>query len=365
MFTILIDTSAYEVHGLSFVGGVFDPLLKLADESKIKIVSCSIINREIESHISLSVSQSVNKVEKACKGFDHITKNNLGIITESIKDAESLKQTITTNRIAAFSNFLTDANVEELDLSNIDLKKVLSDYFDAKAPFSNGKKKNEFPDAFILNSFINENLESLNQACLVSNDPDWRKFANEFPEIQLFDTISDLLDFIHNDYDAAFTNQLKDAIQQKYHEIESSITEIIQDWFEFDFDDQWLEPEAEIDQSSVSVRIIDANILDFDSETSQCELEVKIAYRLEVSDLDGDSWMKDYETKDIIYAGSNTYEVRANKTVTVKLYASYEPHSIAATIDFQDITLPDDLFYIDSEDDDLKIAVISQWDEDY
>jgi hypothetical protein len=46
--------------------------------------------------------------------------------------------------------FFQDSEAEEIELPKSALKQVLDLYFARRPPFGEGKKKSEFPDAFVL-----------------------------------------------------------------------------------------------------------------------------------------------------------------------------------------------------------------------
>jgi hypothetical protein len=356
MFTVLIDTSSYEKYGLSFTTPVFKSLEKLSDEGKILIATCSIVNNEIEAHLKMSIAQSVNMIAERSNKFDHITKNNLGIITRLLSDLPQLKHDILNNRIEDMQSFFSKVTCEELDISKVNINNIFTEYFNVSPPFKEGKEKEQFPDAFMLHAFIEKYKNNLSQACLVSADGGWEKFAAKYPDIRIFKTIADFSDFINTNYNEILVSQVKGAIGHKFDDIQNSIIGIIKDRDIFDFDDHWVDPEASLNEKSIEVKIIDVNILDCSSEQADCEIEVTIAYELEVYATDGDSWIRDYETKDIIYTRSSFYTARVTKTMNIDVEVFFDSQSISSSTEVGKITLPDELFYIDCEDDDIKIT---------
>lgn len=130
------------------------------------------------------------------------------------------------DRIDAFFN---NTGTEELDVSKIDINKILADYFAVRPPFGEGGKRKEFPDAYILHAFVQDYEDHLEQTCNVSTDPDWKKFAEEHPQIKYFESIRKMIDFILSDFDRAFTTMLREAIKEKMEVITEEIIEQIKD----------------------------------------------------------------------------------------------------------------------------------------
>lgn len=84
------------------------------------------------------------------------------------------------------------------------MESILNDYFLGNAPFISGKKKDEFPDAFILNSLLKD-------IRIISSDTDWITFAKskgfdlyhsiaDFILLKKKPLYKDLIHYIHGDF---------------------------------------------------------------------------------------------------------------------------------------------------------------------
>ncbi|MDO6430930.1 PIN domain-containing protein [Flavitalea sp. BT771] len=359
MFTVFIDTSGYEAQGLSFEGPLFDSLKKLVKEKKIQIVTSEIIKQEIEAHLKESIAQSVNILEKASQKFDHRTKGKLGVISDLLADPDGLKENVLLLRTLTMDKFFKSVKASDLPTSTVKVETLIQDYFKQVAPFGDGKKKHEFPDAIMLNAFINENKENLSQTCLIADDPDWKRFSERYPDIIFFNKISELADYINSEYDSRIVEELKKAFEAHTNTFEKAFCRSIVNREGFDFDDAWVEPEEEIDEDSVRVKITEANLLGHYKDSAEWELTLKVSYTLNVTDVDADSWVRDSDTKEHFYTRKGEYSIAVNKTIEFVLDIYFKPQSIQSSIHLRDYILPDELFYIDGSDDDIEITEIN------
>lgn len=361
MFLVLIDTSAYEALRLSFKGDIFEALKKLSSHQKILVVGSDILLKEMEAHLSEAISQSVNKMNKVSNDIGRLVQGDLGMITELLSDTSKLKEDIKAERLNRMNDFFASINYEEVDISKVNNKKIINDYFNVTPPFGEGNKRKEFPDAFILNAFINEYKENLASTCLVSQDDDWEKFANSHPEIRFFKSIPEFIDFIHTEYDTVFMTTLREAIDGKKEMISKYLSDTIVDC-EITIDDLWIDPEIEIYSESVKVHINDFNIISFESESIILEVKIKVDYDISMWASDETASFKDDETKTWVYFGRNQYFASIKKDASVEIEMSFDPHPtiLVDTLEIYDSQLPDELFYIDEEQ---RFELVKHWNE--
>ncbi|SOD15140.1 PIN domain-containing protein [Pedobacter xixiisoli] len=364
MFSVLIDTSAYEELRLSFKGDIFDSLINLSKEQKIIIVSSIIIYEEMKAHLKESIATSINKIDKVSKDINRLSFGDLGAITTLLNDKEKLKNDLLKERLDRIDTFFDNAKIETLDISDVDINQILINYFAIKPPFGEGGKRKEFPDAFILYAFVQEYKDHLDQTCIVSNDPDWKKFAEGYPQTRYFESIRKMIDFILSDFDKTFTTMLREAIEGKSELLVEEIIEQINDG-SFSVDDSWINPDEELDISSVKVDILDFNIISYTGETANIEVETLISYELRLWAADETASYKDDDTKEWVYFGVNQYKAAITKKVVIETeyYFDSHPTTLKESLGIGEVSIPDEVFYADDEE---RFELIKHWaDEDY
>lgn len=193
---VLIDTSAYHNRQCDFSGfnSVMIPtFLTLMETNRIPVLGHPILNNEVRKHIKksqiLERVQALNKSIKHCKGVI----SSFGISPEDLMDQMGVDR-VEKTLLDAYEEF----GRRFVMLPYVDAQEIFEDYFNTNPPFSeNGKKKSEFPDAFVLKGLLRYCEEHPDaQILVVSNDPDWKKTLNANQQIDLVDTLKDALVFL-------------------------------------------------------------------------------------------------------------------------------------------------------------------------
>lgn len=170
---IFLDTETFVANGYS--SG--DKLLKLAEYGKngtVNIFISEITVEEVESNIKedlMIAIQQINRFKKEIHRQGRVLRQvdqfkeylNLPKLDSRI-DFERLTKT--------FENFINLGNVTTINCENIDIKPILTKYFNREKPFGEGKKKYEFPDAIFLSQIEDWCKKNNQRVYLVSADPD-------------------------------------------------------------------------------------------------------------------------------------------------------------------------------------------------
>jgi hypothetical protein len=222
MYRVLIDTSAFEKEGCLFSGVKFNSLKTLSAQGHIRLVLSSIVRNEVEQHIQQSMTLFANKVKVALNSGDHIARVDVGIFNDIRSNIKRLKEQMIIERLEKMTKFFKSIEFDELTYNNVNVNNLVSDYFLQNAPFSNGKK-NEFPDAIILNAFIAQYHDSLDQTCIVSSDEDFSNFCANHPKINFFRSIGEFLDFINSKQNEMLFEQLHHVMSNNIEKLEGII----------------------------------------------------------------------------------------------------------------------------------------------
>jgi predicted nucleic acid-binding protein len=179
MYTKLvhIDTSIFFGKNFNFSGKEFKALKKLACEDKIEIILTSITVNEVKRHIENEIEKSINFIKKT-RSNARILRNLPDMPASKIFEEINL-ETYRDSMLDSFEKFLKDCKVLVLDIQNVDPEVIFWQFFNKKAPFGEGKKKNEFPDAFILAALDSFSRKNDNGIYLVSSDEDYKKASDE------------------------------------------------------------------------------------------------------------------------------------------------------------------------------------------
>lgn len=196
---------------------------------KIKVVLSDIVVRESKRHIAARVKEVCGIVNtarnSALKVYNEHLISSIGM-NEMFRIVES-EDDIIAKEEKVFDDFLCaiDAEIRGTDL--IDINSVLSDYFGAKPPFEeSGKKKSEFPDAFIAQQIRNRFGET-ETVIIVSNDKGFIRACQESENHLFFSSLGKLYNAISKE-DAAYDDTIA-VIKELQLRISAAVNEYIKD----------------------------------------------------------------------------------------------------------------------------------------
>ncbi len=161
---------------------------KQIESGKVQLLTSNIVKGEVECHIKEDVEKGLDKLQSI------LSDRRLAIFREG--KYSSIFQSIdpllmTADALKTFNDYLTNVNAIWLDINDVDLRSVVSDYFATKPPFGEGHKKSEFPDAFNASLLQKYSVEN-EKVYVVSDDGDFSYVEN----IYCYKTLNELLDAI-------------------------------------------------------------------------------------------------------------------------------------------------------------------------
>ena len=75
---------------------------------------------------------------------------------------------------------------------------IFDQYLKGQKPFGPGKKKSEFPDAFVVKSVENRTKTEKKSTILISGDSDMKEYESESDFFEIYSDISSVLDRINS-----------------------------------------------------------------------------------------------------------------------------------------------------------------------
>lgn len=184
---VFIDTSIYKAENYFAPNNRILALKKLAEKKVISLVFTEITNREVLKHYKGDVTSALNNI-----------KNNHEVLacfddTRPLLFKETKKKYLRKCE-HTLSAFWSQGYTIGYELCK-DVKSVFNKYFDLERPFSEGKKKDEFPDAFVLQMLEQYSNRFCHKKIIVlSNDKDMRDYKSNC--------------LVHVDYKAYITTKL-------------------------------------------------------------------------------------------------------------------------------------------------------------
>lgn len=223
---VLVDTSAFTEANSDFIGlhsALLPSFFDAATEKGIVLLTHPILDKEIQKHIEdSSIYKEYQKLViplGKCKDV---------LVLAECNDAELFKK-ITSFDIKAKTHETFVRNYSKaVRLGYPDPAIIFDKYFAAEPPFSaTGKKKNEFPDAFIIEAAQQYLTEHPNEVLLVvSRDGDWEKAFSSVDNAVICGSVSDAVTKI-NKIESVLSEEIiaelfKSAYQEMLADVQSS-----------------------------------------------------------------------------------------------------------------------------------------------
>lgn len=134
---------------------------KFIEKNNIRLLTTEIVKDEVENKIKSRIEDSFKKIKTA--EFS-VVRNFIDLNEKDLLE----------KNIHAFESYLERNRSLMLSIDNINIHEVWQDYINGKPPFSNVKKKSEFPDAFnisIIEAYAVDNPHS--EIFIISHDKDF------------------------------------------------------------------------------------------------------------------------------------------------------------------------------------------------
>lgn len=167
---LTFDAQTVITNSFDFDGGVLNQLRTLKHDT-IQILISEIVRSEVFKHLTLHNQQVASQLKSALK-----RARDFGILEAGpdISGGEEAAKGLATSRLA---KYFTDLNARVIGSSQLTVTDLMTRYFQNLPPFSNGKKKAEFPDAVSLLSLEAWAKENNAKILAISGDGDWVSFA--------------------------------------------------------------------------------------------------------------------------------------------------------------------------------------------
>ena len=179
-----IDTEAFRSTGLDWNSRTWTSLADLAKRSILNPLTTSITTREVGARLAEALGEAEAAAQKHGAIFSQLSSGT--VLGEGDRDT---RQSELDRR---FRKFLKKAKFEEVAV-DIKIEDVLDDYFGGKPPFGTGKKKHEFPDAFVLSSLMAWTKRGRRKLYVVGRDPDLVAFCAARDDMIQLDSVAALL----------------------------------------------------------------------------------------------------------------------------------------------------------------------------
>ena len=184
---LTIDTQVIHANGFDLEGGLLAQLSQF-DDGPTRFVLSRVVLREILKHLQVKAEEAHRGLQGA---FKKAQDSQLPLELPDLRSIDA--KAAARSRLEAF---VKATAAEIIDYDKVALPEVMDRYFKPAPPFATGKKKSEFPDAVALLSLEAWATENHKRVLAVTNDADWKAFADTSKvidvEADLADALADL-----------------------------------------------------------------------------------------------------------------------------------------------------------------------------
>jgi len=343
---ISLDTSFIE--GQNFLAGT-----KVADLSTlclaghIKLFLTDITYREVKARFRKNIIQVAEKVKKPKENIEscvRILRNfqDHKIFFElPIIDTDSLCQRFSID----FDKWIKDHSVTIIATGHLTVSSVFDDYFDNRAPFSEGQKKHEFPDAFTLKALSDFFSNPKSKTYLLTTDNDLLTFKSK--TLIPVDDAATLLDLVIRNTPEKLIERAIKLIDEEFkvskerlqHETKEMILRAIEDevgsqGYIGDLEIDCLE---NIDLMDIEFEKFSIVHLDMDNKSAKLECETVLSFDVSVAVKDYSEAWHDKEENRWHFVDSRTCNVDDTFDLAVRLLANFDLSEETVEIEVDDI----------------------------
>lgn len=316
---VFIDTSIFRAANFNFRSTAFRTLTELARQHRLFVKISDITQNEVEAQLRALVEEAVQELNRF-RSKAYILRNlrspQVRQLFEPL-DANASYQEL----LDQFRSFVLDANLECIVSDAVSPGRVFNKYFLLRPPFGDGKKKSEFPDAFVIEALLQWCEKNDAAMFVISSDNDLKNACESEKRLIYAESLESILDLVIR-FDAEVTafdvlferevSRIKSAIRESFCHADISVK------------GSSFATIAEVE----SVVIWSRSVIGFDKQFAIMELLVDITYRADVffpsEDLTGVPPSAD-EPFDTPYMAVN---IEQAKTVPVEVqlqFAEIEP----------------------------------------
>lgn len=316
---VFIDTQSFVKAGLHFDGPAFKSFRKYCEANELYHVSTSVVEREVKSKIEFSVKEAMSAIQT----FQRKVRILSSLDDEKIKGffRDIPEEDIYKKSQEVFEDFMSACSTVVVKADCIDAENLLSLYFDRKAPFGDGKKKSEFPDAISILS-LKSYLKDDEKIYVVSDDGDLKAYCHGDPNFICVESLDKLLDK-YTTHTNVRHEQLKQYFINNKLEIKQKIAEFLEDCDVYN-SSTWENAEVDDGLSVLNLGDIDPSFLYINDEESQITFDIDVEFEVTVTGPDFNNGIYDREDGRLYTFDSTSRTEVISATYTVEIFLHYE-----------------------------------------
>jgi PIN domain len=264
-----LDTSVFAGQQYNYASAVLTSFAPVAQKADLKILLPDPTSREVARQIKERSADALKALDDARRKAPFLSK------WKHFPPKQTSMAQWELGRIAQteWNQFLSQFQVEKLGYDGVSIPKVMAWYDSIRAPFGEGKKRKEFPDAFAIEmvSLYAEKHDIC--VAVVSDDTDIKKACDHYPSLLYFQSLAKLTELLL--VGEAELEELRSILSGNLELLEEAVYEQINQFSTYIYDEGYEEEESSISSPQIAdIRIVGLGInectvvfnAEFDSE---------------------------------------------------------------------------------------------------
>jgi hypothetical protein len=187
--TFFLDTSVLAGQQYNFASAALTSFVPVARQRSLRLLLPDPTKREILRHIRARSVEALRALEDARRRAPFLAKwRHFPKLPESRYGDWEVQRIA----VAEWEAFLKQFVVVQLGYEDVRLETVMGWYDAASAPFKEGKKRKEFPDALAIATLAGFAARTKVYVAVVSDDPDFKTACDRFPYLLHFSSLPKL-----------------------------------------------------------------------------------------------------------------------------------------------------------------------------
>ena len=303
---VFLDTSIFDGQNYNYQSTALSTFVPACTKRGVRLLLPEPTDQEIERHIKERSTDALVALAEARRKAPFLAKWP-GMPPPTGKSEALDRFQVYSIARKEWRAFLKQFMVVTLGYEDLDVKKVMRWYGNVEAPFRDGKKRKEFPDAFAVAMLEAYAQRESVYVAVVSSDPDFKRACERFSSLLYFESLPRLTEVLLSD--DTRIDQLRDAIQKDIDDIESEILEMAPGLSLYHDSERY-------DVRSVEDRQVES------LETSivaigdrECTITFNARLEIEV-ELQWEDWASDEETETLTGNVTDTLDVSGTAKIT-------------------------------------------------